>query len=93
MRVLSGGIFRTCLAAMAMPLAAFAHHSTAAFDAKQTVTLTGTVTKVDWVNPHCYVYIVVDDGGKQVPWAILSGTPTLNLVMPTAPVPEDTTVP
>src|SRR5450631_1102152 len=56
-----------------------AHHSTAAFDADKSVTLTGTVSKVEWVNPHCYVHIIVDDKGQQVAWAILAGTPTLNI--------------
>ena len=37
---------------------AFAHHSfEAEFDQKKTVVLTGTVTKVDWMNPHIYIPI------------------------------------
>jgi hypothetical protein len=67
------------LFALALSVAVQAHHSTAAFDGDKSVTLTGTVSKVDWVNPHCYVHIVVDDKGQQVAWAILAGTPTLNI--------------
>ena len=43
-----------------------AHHSFAAeYDAKKPIELKGTITKVDWMNPHVYFYIdVKDDGGK-----------------------------
>ena len=35
-----------------------AHHSFAAeFDAKQPVTLKGTVTKMEWINPHAWIHI------------------------------------
>jgi hypothetical protein len=56
-----------------------AHHSTAAFDAGKSLTLAGTVSKVDWINPHAYVHLIVEDKGQQVAWAILAGTPTLNI--------------
>ena len=47
-----------------------AHHSFGvAFDANKTVTLTGTVTKIDWTNPHTHVYADVKDAsGKVVNW-------------------------
>jgi hypothetical protein len=44
--------------ALALSAAVQVHHSTAAFDADRSVTLTGTVSKVDWINPHCYVHII-----------------------------------
>jgi hypothetical protein len=55
----------------------FAHHSFAAeFDGKKQVTLTGVVTKVDWVNPHAYIYVdVKGDDGATVNWAIETGAP------------------
>jgi hypothetical protein len=46
------------LFALALSAAVQAHHSTAAFDADKSVTLTGTVSIVDWINPHCYVHII-----------------------------------
>ena len=45
----------------------FAHHSfSAEFDANKRVILKGTVTKVDWRNPHIYVYLKVKDNGGGV---------------------------
>jgi hypothetical protein len=67
------------LYALALSAVVQAHHSTAVFDAAKSLTLTGTVSKVDWVNPHVYVHMIVDDKGQQVAWAILAGTPTLNI--------------
>ena len=57
---------------------AFAHHSfEAEFDRSRTVSLTGTVTKVEWMNPHTYFYIDVKDAktGKVQNWACEMGSP------------------
>jgi len=63
----------------AVSMQASAHHSTAAYDSTKVVTLEGTVTQVQWVNPHSYIYMLVNMDGKQQNWQILSGTPTLNV--------------
>jgi len=55
-----------------------AHHSFAAeFDASKPFKLTGTVTKVEWMNPHTFFYIdVTDDQTKKVTnWAMEMGSP------------------
>jgi hypothetical protein len=59
----------------ALPI--LAHHSFAAeFDSKQPMTVTGTVTKIEWMNPHTHFYIdVKDDSGKVVNWDIETGSP------------------
>jgi hypothetical protein len=58
-------------------VSAFAHHSfSAEYDSKKPVTLKGTVTKVDWMNPHVYFYLdVEDEGGNVSNWALEMGPP------------------
>jgi uncharacterized protein DUF6152 len=64
------------LAATAAP--ALAHHSfPAQYDVNKPITLTGTVTKVEWTNPHIYIYADVKDEktGTVVNWAFEMGGP------------------
>jgi len=58
---------------------AFAHHAfSAEFDAKQPIKMTGTVTKLEWQNPHTWFYIdVKDDSGKTINWGLEMGSPNL----------------
>ena len=66
------------IGAVATPL--LAHHSFAAeYDSKQTVSLKGAVTKVEWMNPHVYFYIDVrdDQTGKITNWAFEMGAPAV----------------
>jgi len=55
-----------------------AHHSfSAEFDAKKEVTLTGRVAKMEWVNPHAWLYIDVEKDGKTERWAVEFGSPNV----------------
>ncbi len=59
------------------PQAARAHHSEAAeYDATKPVKVTGTLTKVEWLNPHVWFYLdVKDDAGKVTEWAFSTVPP------------------
>jgi len=74
-KVIALVIASATLLAGAMPV--FAHHSfSAEFDAKQPITLTGTVTKIEWANPHDWFYIdVKDESGKVTNWGLELGAP------------------
>src|SRR5215831_771221 len=67
------------LAIAAVP--AVAHHSFAAqYDRSKPVTLTGPVTKIDWINPHARIFIDAKDAnGKVVNWEIELGAPAILL--------------
>jgi hypothetical protein len=56
-----------------------AHHGTSEYDMKKTLTLIGTVTAFDWVNPHCLVHMdVMSDNGEVRHWT-LEMSPTYSM--------------
>ena len=70
------GVVGLGLLLSAVPLVA--HHSfSAGFDINQPVTLQGTLTKMEWVNPHGWIHLdVKDPDGNAVSWAVETGSPT-----------------
>src|SRR5215470_4642902 len=70
MRYVSLGLLLVALLlTAAAPLTA--HHAIAAkFDAAKPVTLRGTVTSVDWANPHVHVFVNVPEGNVFTNWAV-----------------------
>ena len=71
--VVAGAAF--AVAAAVVPV--MAHHSFAAeFDAKKPVKLRGTVTKMEWINPHSWIHIDVKmPDGKVESWMVEGGAP------------------
>ena len=55
-----------------------AHHAFAAeFDANNPIELSGTVVRMEWVNPHTWIHIdVIQPDGSQARWMIEGGPPT-----------------
>ena len=70
-----------CLAGLLVAAAAApadAHHAFAAeFDANKPVSLRGTITRMEWVNPHSWLHVdVTQDDGTIVAWMVEGGPPT-----------------
>jgi Family of unknown function (DUF6152) len=59
--------------------AAWGHHSFAAeFDSRKPISITGVITKLDWVNPHAYVYLDARDAsGATVHWSFQTLPPSM----------------
>ena len=75
--ILLGGI--ALLAVVAVPVVA--HHAFGAeFDRNMPVRLQGKVVKLEWVNPHTWIHLEIEneDGTKEV-WAVEGGTPNVLL--------------
>ena len=55
---------------MVTAIGARAHHGSAAYDTSRSVTVTGAVTRFEFINPHVLIYIAVtDDDGDIVEWS------------------------
>jgi hypothetical protein len=66
-------VVATCLVlatAMLSPMPAASHHSNVAYEVNKVITISGVVKTFEWVNPHTWLTVVVDDGkGGKVEWA------------------------
>ena len=74
-------LLMACVSLLFVPTAVLAHHALQAqFDTKQTISLTGVVTRMDWSNPHVRLYIEVKDQGHTVTWELYMGSPNLQMM-------------
>ncbi len=66
------GIAGLALSLLAVP--ALGHHSFSMFDATQLVSLSGTVTEFEWINPHAWLHLsVTDESGSSATWSFEGG--------------------
>jgi hypothetical protein len=77
MRPLKWFVAAAIVGVLAGVVPVLAHHSFAAeFDKDRKVTLKGTITKMDWVNPHSWLYInVKEPDGQMQEWELEFGAP------------------
>jgi hypothetical protein len=71
------GTFALALALLSSAIPLLGHHSvTAEFDSSKSFTVKATITKIEWVNPHIYMYAdVKDDNGTVTPYSFEGGPP------------------
>jgi len=77
MKKIIAGMSLVFMCSAALPV--LAHHSFAAqYDSEKPINLTGMITKVEWSNPHVYLYIDVEnDQGEYEQWALEMGAPAV----------------
>ena len=62
-------IVAALLVAALWPNAALPHHSNVAYEVTKVITISGVVKSFEWVNPHTWLHVIVDDGkGGKVEW-------------------------
>ena len=67
MDVLRSIVLIACVAAFA-PHASAHHSASAEFDVSSRISVQGTLTKVDWINPHIFISIEREEGGTTETW-------------------------
>ena len=77
MTIRSSVVLAVGVGAILAAVPVLAHHSFAAeYDRNKPVTITGAVTRVEWINPHARFHMdVKDDSGKMVSWEVELGSP------------------
>jgi hypothetical protein len=72
MKWFRAGVFLLTVCLLSPATRVLAHHSFGAeYDAEKPITLKGVITKVEWANPHCHIYIdVKESGGAAKNWKL-----------------------
>ena len=70
----------SCAATVMAPVPAPAHHSVpGTFDVNRTTVIKGSISKIDWINPHVYIYVDVKDAAGAVTTWKIETLPTLHM--------------
>jgi hypothetical protein len=70
----------TAAGLLSVPTVLLAHHALdAEFDTKKSISLTGSVTKIDWSNPHVRLYLDVKNQDATANWELDMGSPNVQL--------------
>ena len=74
-------VLLACISILSAAVPLLAHHSLeAAYNPNQSITLTGTVTKIDWSNPHVHFFIDVKDADHTANWEVELGSPNAQIL-------------
>jgi hypothetical protein len=77
-RVLVASFAMVAVILSALP--AWSHHSNVAYEVTKVITITGVVKEFEWVNPHTFLHVLVDDGkGGKVEWVCEGRAPGILL--------------
>ena len=76
-RGMAGLVLLSSLLAVGATLPVSAHHSFALFDHQNRVTVTGTVVKFDWTNPHVFIQLAVADGTQSTHYTVECASPNV----------------
>ena len=69
-------VLTLCLGLLLLPAPAWGHHSiSAVFDESKSINITGTLTKVEWINPHIAIMVDAPAGGGVDTWRFQSSPP------------------
>jgi hypothetical protein len=71
------GLLLLGLSGAGATLPAFAHHSFALFDHQNRITVTGTVLKFEWTNPHVFIQLDVPDGAATKHYTVECASPNV----------------
>ncbi len=72
----SRALFASAVAVFQLFVPLSAHHSNSAFQVDKIIELKGVITEWQWINPHTWIYLSVDDGkGGKVEWQIEGRAP------------------
>ena len=76
MRIMTSALLAAAMLSLAIVPASGHHAFSAEFDGNKQVTLRGTITKMEWINPHAWIHIdVKQPDGAVVNWMIELGPP------------------